>query len=159
MNKKQTSRYYEKALSLAEKNPEKEEDVYVLLSKAASAGDAQATYALATWYLHGKFLEKDIVKATAMLKTSARANVPDANFDLAVSYETGVGVARNERMAAKLYLRAALLGSLGAGESVGRCLYHGIGFVKDRVQARVWLDLFKEQRRVRGVGRNTIAPR
>lgn len=130
---------YEKALMYARKDPPQHDRALDLLSRASARGDARATYALATWYLHGHVVAKNIRTGTTLLRRAAQGEVPEAVFDLAVSYETGVGVARSERQAAKLYLKAALLGDREAMHSVGRCLYHGIGFVRDRVQAAVWL--------------------
>lgn len=143
---------YQKAMSLLLTHPNEYSKGFVLLSKALANGDIRATYALATWYLHGTYVEKNIHKGTAMLKSAAEANIPAALFDLAVSYETGIGVSRSEVKAAQLYLRAALAGDIESFASVGRCLYYGIGFVKDRKQAAVWLEKaaeseMKEERR------------
>jgi uncharacterized protein len=82
-----------------------------LLIRADKRGDPRATYALATWWLHGKdiLVKKNLRKAVGLLRKAADAH-PDATFDLAVSYEKGRGVRKSQKMAAKLYLKAALLG-------------------------------------------------
>jgi len=144
-------KYYDNALTLMSNDPTDYAGAFALLSKAVDAGDARALYAMATWYLHGTHVEKDIKKGTAMLKSAANANVADALFDLAVSYETGVGVVRSEKKAAQHYLRAAFAGDVSAFRSVGRCLYYGIGFVKDRVQATIWLEKARKLNQLDGV--------
>ena len=111
-----------------------------LLRTASESGDRRADYALGTWYLHGRHLPKSIRIGTRLIARAARAGVPDAMFDYAVSLEKGTGVARNERKAALWFLAAALSGMTRASFEVGRHLYHGIGFPKDRAQSRVWLD-------------------
>lgn len=121
------------------KNPPLAE-VARLLEAAHEAGDARAAYALATWYLHGKFFEKNMRRAVALLREATEGDVPDALYDLALCYENGEGVRRNAAKAVELYLRAALLGETQSVYEVGRCYYYGIGVEKDRRIARVWLD-------------------
>jgi TPR repeat protein len=135
---------YEKALVIARGANAPLAKVASLLTAAHEAGDARATYALATWYLHGHFFKKDIRKSIALLKESAQFNVPEALFDLAVCYEKGAGVAKNERKAIQLYLRAALHGEKQSVYEVARCYYHGIGVNQDRQIAGVWRDRAEE---------------
>ena len=68
-----------------------------------------------------------------------KQNIPEALFDLAVSYEKGAGVRKSERKAYHLYVRAALWGDKQAIHEVGRCLFYGIGAKRDRRLADVWL--------------------
>jgi TPR repeat protein len=137
---KQT-RPYETALREAQKRRPNLDLAFKLLTRADKRGDARATYALATWYLHGKCVARDVRKATTLLRRAADKDVPDALFDLAVSLEKGVGVPRNPRKAAELYLRSALAGEIRAYFEVGRCYFHGIGFRTDRRVARIWLNV------------------
>lgn len=116
------------------------EDVASLLEKAHRAGDKRATYALATWYLHGRLYDTDPMKAVALLRDAADHDVPDALYDLAICFEQGHGVRRNPRKAVQFFLKAALNGELQSVYEVGRCYYHGIGVVADRTIARTWLD-------------------
>ena len=69
------------------------------LNAASAAGDDRATYALATWYLHGKNVEKDIDRALNLLRLAADAGNADAMYDLAYSYEIGNGVPKDDRTA------------------------------------------------------------
>ncbi|MBU1357723.1 MAG: sel1 repeat family protein [Gammaproteobacteria bacterium] len=82
---------------------------------------------------------KDLRRAVQLLKLAAKADVSAAHFDLAVSYETGQGVKKNEKAAYRHFTAAALNGDNDSFAEVGRCLYHGIGVARDRKTAEVWL--------------------
>ncbi|WP_156909309.1 tetratricopeptide repeat protein [Ottowia thiooxydans] len=111
-----------------------------LLEKAHQGGDPRASYALATWYLHGdKAYPVDLKQAIKLLKTAAGADIDDAHFDLAYCYEVGLGIRKNLRTAYRHYLAAALNGDEEAHAEVGRCLYYGIGVNRDRKIADIWL--------------------
>lgn len=135
---------YAKALAIMDgSNP----DVNVakaLLEEAMDQGDERAMYALATWYHFGKdgVVAIDHKKAARLVKVAAQRGLPEAQFDYAVSLETGLGVKQNEAQALTHYLRAALNGHVSACESVGRMYYHGIGVAKDRRVADVWLKYY-----------------
>lgn len=110
-----------------------------MLRQASSEGDAAASYALATWYLHGTHVRKDVTKAVGLLERAAAENIPEASFDLAVSYEMGIGTRKNARKAYAHYLRGALWGDQQSYCEVGRCLYYGIGIKRDKATACFWL--------------------
>lgn len=113
--------------------------VSALLEEAHDQGDRRATYALATWSLFGNAIHpKDRRRAIQLLKLAAKADIAAAHFDLAVSYETGQGIKRNEEAAYRHFLAAALNGDNDSLAEVGRCLYHGIGVARDRKVAEVW---------------------
>lgn len=133
---------YDRALRMMRASKPNLKSAKSLLEKASAAGDHRATYALATWYLHGKFpiVGIDEKKGANLLKCAADAGNADAAFDYGVSLEKGAGVRKNEKAALIYYLRAALIGDTGAVEAVGRMFYHGIGVAKDRKVAWVWLD-------------------
>lgn len=124
---------------LTEKKPDTERAL-MLLNRAVGRGDASSAYALATWYLHGTHVRKNFGRGAALLQQAARANIPEALYDLAVSYEKGAGITRSKKTAYELYLRAALWGDKQAVRSVGRCLYYGIGVTQNRRHADIWLD-------------------
>lgn len=111
-----------------------------LLNKAMKGGDLQAKYALATWYLHGRYVKRNLKTALKLLREADKGNIPQASFDLAVCYETGTGVPKNELRAFELYLNAALEGDQEAFYEVGRCYYYGLGVEKNRRVAKIWLD-------------------
>jgi len=80
-----------------------------------------------------------------LLEIAANANVPDALFDLAVSYEKGELGGRNTKRAFKLYLRDALRDQHQSVYEVGRCYEYGIGVKKDTRLAEIWLDRARER--------------
>lgn len=135
---------YDTALKKARRKDAPLEEVSKLLSAAHEAGDARATYALATWYLFGKFFGKNLRAGIKLLRQAASAGVPDAMCDLAMCYLEGRGVPENPSKAAELFLKAALAGENQSIYEVGRCYYHGIGVTRDRRIAWVWLDRAKE---------------
>lgn len=131
-------RRYDEALELAQRDDADLARAAVLLQAAHEAGDLRAAYALATWYLHGKYFRRNVRTAVRLLREAAAENVGDALYDLAVCYEEGCGVSKNAGKAAALYLQAALQGERQSVWELGRCYYHGIGVKADRKIARVW---------------------
>jgi uncharacterized protein len=135
---------YEMALKRAMRPNANYTEIAPLLTAAHESGDPRATYALATWYLHGRAFRRNVRKAVALLRVAASNGIPDALYDLAVCNENGEGTPKNESRAVELYLRAALLGEKQSIYEVGRCYYYGIGVKVDRAIARVWLDRAKD---------------
>ncbi len=134
-------RLYKRALTIANEAEEGGgEEVFKLLSKSASFGNDKALYALATWYLFGRYVEKDYDKAVVFLAKAAEKHNADACHDLAVCFENGQGVDLDLQKAFSLYLKASLLGDKQSIYEVGRMYYYGIGIRKDREVARIWLD-------------------
>lgn len=116
------------------------EVVTSLLERAHAAGDARASYALATWYLFGKppVIKRNLDKAYDFLETAAAKSIPEALFDLAIYLEKGTRGRKNLRRAFCLYVGAALRGVEQAVYEVGRCYYYGIGISQNRSLAEVW---------------------
>ena len=129
---------YKQALKLAmSQDPDPDLDkVARMLEKAHEGGVAEATYALATWYLFGKHFRKNWKKGNALLRIAAEKRHPEALYNLGISYELGKGLKKNEKVAASLYFEAALLGDRDGLEDTARCFYHGIGVEKDRLFAK-----------------------
>jgi uncharacterized protein len=134
-------RLYKKALQEASGENPNNDLAESLLLKAISKGHGESEYALGTWFLHGKHVRKDLVRAIELLKSAALKNVPSANFDLGVCYDKGEGAPLDKKEAFKHYLKAALLGDARSIYEVGRCYYHGIGIEKDVVLANIWLGM------------------
>lgn len=129
------------ALAEMKKKKPDTEKAFQLLQSAHKKGDAHASYALATWYYHGAYVEKNLKKAVSLAKAAvAKENIAEAFFNLAVSYERGEGIVKNESKAYELYLKAAIWGDEQAFYEVGRCLFHGIGTSQNKRLARVWLE-------------------
>ncbi len=103
-----------------------------LLEQAHVRGDARATYALATWYIHGKNVEVNLSKAVKLLRSAHRHGIREATFDLALAFETGKGVSKSTPTAFRLYVDAAQKGDPDALRAVARCVFHGIGTSKSR---------------------------
>ena len=134
-------RLYKAALKEAANENANLEYVYGLLDKAKQKNNTMAIYALGTWYLFGKFVEKDLNKAFELFLKASDNNHPEACFDLAKCYEEGAGVAKNLNHAFESYVKAALLGDKQALYEVGRCYYYGIGIKKDEKLATLWLNI------------------
>jgi len=136
------SNYLKRALALVKTKGYDPVVALDLLQKADQAGNAEATYALGTWYLFGKHVKKNHRTAAQYLERASDRNYASAAYDLAVSYEKGAGVPKDKHEAFRLYMKAARLGDTQAAYEVGRCFYWGIGTAKDRSVAEVWFDGF-----------------
>ncbi|KYP14345.1 tetratricopeptide repeat protein [Flavihumibacter sp. CACIAM 22H1] len=132
-------KYLRMAHSEMERNDADLKKVFNILNKSADLGNPEAIYALGTWYLHGRFVNKNTREAVRYLKLSAKLDYPDALFDLAICYELGEGIARNTGKAVECYLKAALLGEINSLYELGRCYYYGIGIEKNTRIAKIWL--------------------
>lgn len=102
-----------------------------LLGEAASQGDAEAQYALGTFYLHGKYVAPNAQKTLDFLRDAANQMHTGALFDLGVALETGEIVKRNKKEAFRCYLNAMVFGDRQAIYEVARCFYYGIGTNKN----------------------------
>jgi len=134
---------YKSALAEAKKDKPNVQIVLKKLNLAIERGSLEAAYALGTWYLHGTYVEKDLMKATDLLEKSAKGNIPEACFDLAVCYEKGEGVEKDLSKAFDLYLKGALHGDEQSFYEVGRCYYYAIGIEKNIRVGNIWLDKAK----------------
>jgi len=135
-----SNRLYERAMRLAQGKKADFGEIFTLLEQAHASNDLRATYALGTWYFHGRHVARNLRKGVRYWREAADGNISDALFDLAVAYETGAGAPKSLRTAYGFYLRAALAGDLQAPYEVGRLVYYGIGVSKDRRAAKIWLD-------------------
>jgi uncharacterized protein len=135
-------KFFDQALKEANKDNPDMAEVKKLLEKSVMLGNTHASYILAGWYLQGKegVLEQDMKKAVELLTIAVSDNIPSALFDLAICYEEGLGVKKDERTAFELYLKAALEGDKDSIYSIGRCYYHGIGVIPDKQLALIWLE-------------------
>ena len=64
-----------------------------------------------------------------------------AQFNLGLSYDGGIGVAREAAEAARWFTRAAVQGDPGAQQSLGVMYANGDGVPQDLVLAHTWLSL------------------
>lgn len=146
VNSAKANLLYKSALVLARRKEPNNVEIVRLLTSAHSLGSGDATYALATWYLHGTHYAKNAKKGTVLLKKAARMCIASACFDLAVSYEKGIVVEKNKERAFALYLEAALRGDGDAKKQVARCFWHGVGVTKNRIVADLWAERFRVKR-------------
>jgi hypothetical protein len=135
---------YQSALDEMKKEHPNKKFVFSLLNKAHESGDIRATYAIATWYLFGEYVKKDIKKAIPLLRKSADSDNPEAIYDLAICYEEGNGVKKDLNKAFELYLKSALLNDSNSINEVGRCYYYGIGISRDLRLAQIWFERAKK---------------
>lgn len=131
---------YDRALRMAQKKSSPSKAAYELLLAADKEGDSRATYALATWYLHGSpFTPINKKRAVQLLKSAIKGGIADAARDLAVAYEVGDSVKKSPRLAFESHMHAALLGHAQSFYEVGRMYFYGIGTPRNRRLAEHWL--------------------
>lgn len=138
--------HLKRALALAKTKDHDPDEVLALLKKADELGNAEAAYAIGTWYLFGKHVRKNFRTAVEHLQRAAARGWPNAAFDLAVCYEKGAGVPKDKAEAFTLYMKAARRGDPQAAYEVGRCFYWGIGTTKNVRAAEVWFEGSDEHR-------------
>ena len=132
-------RLYYKAFHLAEQEDYDYHEVLRLLNEAVRLGNKKASYALATWYLNGFHVRKNYKKGFSFLQVAVQGGAEnnftlykDALSDIAVCYESGNGVQKDEQKAYYYYVLAALNGDEQAKQELSRCLYYGIGVTKNK---------------------------
>lgn len=116
-----------------------------LLEQAHKEGDRRATYALATWYIHGRHFSIEARKAFRLLKQSGEAGISEALFDLGNSYEVGFGTKKSPAKALECYIEAAARGDRQAAVEVCRCVFWGIGTQRNRKLAHLIDDLVQSR--------------
>ncbi len=143
------AKLFKRALALTASKKPNYAKAFPLLVGAERLGHAEATYALATWYLFGRHVAPSSAKALALLKRAVRRGSADAAFDLAIAFEQGKIIERNERKAFQHYLTAAIrhrqpltypamYSFREAAYEVSRCYFHGIGIAADRKAGMIW---------------------
>jgi uncharacterized protein len=131
---------YALALAAARRG-ESDEVVRRGMESAARKRDPRAEYSLATWFLSGAYGYPEApVRAVRLLRRAAAGGIPDAMFDLAVSYETGKGARRDLCAAFQWYVRAALRGDRAACVHVANCYASGTGVPTDIESALLWYE-------------------
>jgi hypothetical protein len=87
------------------------------------------------------YQKSDYAAALKQWQPLAESGSPDAQFNVALMYEAGQGVAKNYQQAAKWFERAANQGHLRAQHNLGAMYGVGEGVKRDYVQAYKWLSL------------------
>jgi hypothetical protein len=97
---------------------------------AADNGHAEAQYILGL-----------ISQALRWYRLSAQQGFPNAQINVAHCFHAGLGVERDESMAAWWVNRAAEQGDAGAQFHLGSRFVHGVGVERNEFDAFFWLDL------------------
>ena len=84
------------------------------LRNAATNGDANAQFVIATRYLNGENVTADAAKAAYWYGKAAATGLAPAQYRIATLYERGTGVEKNMQAALSWYERAAALGNVKA---------------------------------------------
>jgi TPR repeat protein len=136
---------YLRAYEMCTGDPPAYEVALDIFKQAVAAGSPRAAYALASWYLPpGRIVEPDFEEARRLLLIAAKADIPEAHWDLAIMYKKGEGVDANVRTAHEWYLRAAIRGDRHAVYQMGIAYAYGEGVAADRTIADIWLDRAEE---------------
>lgn len=118
---------------------EKDIDVAVekSLQKKAEAGDVLAQYLLGNHYLSKKTSESNKLAVQWLSKAANSGNILAMN-DLAIMYNEGLGVKKDQRTAVQLYQKAAINGDRVAMFNLGLHYFYGAGIEQDYTKALDW---------------------
>jgi TPR repeat protein len=105
---------------------------------AADAGNAEAQYALATFYKEGTGVPKDLEKAVRLLQLASLAENVDAEVEYAIALFNGTGTPKNEALGVLLLRRAAKQNSPIAQNRLAHVLITGLGTPVDKAEALKW---------------------
>jgi len=109
------------------------------LTTMAQQGNADAQYALAQAYRHGKGIAQDSTQALQWFTKAAAQNNSDAMVALAEASNVGYGIDQDASKAFSWYEKAAALGNGTAQFQAGMMLSRGIGTKADNEKAALWL--------------------
>src|SRR5262249_52403691 len=109
-----------------------------LLRLAADAGNAEAQYALATFYKEGTGVPKDLDKAVRLLQAAALADNVDAEVEYAIALYNGTGTPKNEAAAGGLMRKAAKKNGGIAQNRLAHVLVSGQGAPVDKIEGFKW---------------------
>jgi TPR repeat protein len=137
---------YKKAFDLSKRSGNAER-VAALLQESHRQGDVRATYALATWHIHGVNLPRNRSAGIKLLRKASKGGIREAKYDLAHAYEMGIGVAKSYKKALDLYIKAAQDGDLDSVTEVIRCVFYGKGILRNKELAYLIRDLNRGRRR------------
>ncbi len=98
--------------------PENREDLQ-MLANAASRGDREAQFRIASRFLSEGTVQGDPATAARWLAKAANQGHVESQFVLASLYERGVGVPKDETLARELYRKAASTGHIRAMHNLG----------------------------------------
>lgn len=114
---------------------------YLLLEKAAKAGNADAQFMVGNLYLWGEGTSKNARTAAQWYRKSAAQGHVKAQSNLAILYENGDGVKRDYQQAIRLYSAAAEQGNAVAMSNLAYMYLEGVGMPKNEAKA---FNLYKQ---------------
>ena len=103
--------------------------------KEAKAGDSDAAYVVACYYLKGN---RDVPLALKWMKSAASQGHVKAQNAMGLFYSTGHGVPKNPKLSFEWYLKAAKQGDGDSQMSVGCCYEEGDGVEKNLKESYSW---------------------
>ncbi len=106
----------------------------------ADSGNAAAQNLVASMYLRGAGVDKDVGKAVQFYSAAAEQGFVDAQVNLGAMYLQGLGVERDEAEGFRHFAMAAELGDEAAKSVVGELLWRGQGVGRNPGEARKWLE-------------------
>jgi len=109
------------------------------LKRAADQGDATAAYHLATMYVKGVMIEKNLSIAFKYATIAANKEHPDALFLLGKMYRRGEGVAQDIRKGFDYMLEAAKRNLAAAQYDLGAMFVNGFQVTRDFHEGLVWI--------------------
>ncbi|HEX8879369.1 MAG TPA: tetratricopeptide repeat protein [Candidatus Acidoferrum sp.] len=125
--------------------PPADDDFSALLGRA-TAGDAQAQYALGSYYFRGRSLPLEHAEALGWYRKSAEQGYAPAENQLGAMYQHGFGVVRNFKLALAYYRKAADQGDAPAKVNLGVTYESGNYAVKrDYKRAFAWYQKAADQ--------------
>ena len=113
-------------------------------TRSAALGSADAAYALALLYKHGRGVSEDRNKAAQFMKQAAATDLVAAQIEYGIMLFNGDGTAKDEAAAAKLFQKAARIGNPIAANRLARLYATGRGLERNMVEAMKW-HLFARQ--------------
>lgn len=130
---------YNLALALlASGEPANEKRAVACLRIAADADLGDAQYALGALYKLGRAVPKDKAQAAAWMAKAAAGGHVAGEVEYAIMLFNGDGVAKNERAAASLFLRAAYKGNAIAQNRLAKLYQFGLALPPDMAEAAAW---------------------
>ncbi len=115
-----------------------------LLDIAGKQGHSLALFRLSELLIKGSQLVAENEKAFKACHRSAELGLVEAQFNLGVMFEEGMGTKKNLSQAAHWYQIAADTGNKRAMNNLGNLYWHGKGLDEDRTRAEMWYSLAAE---------------
>ena len=122
----------------AGQNTQADKRQFEAIKAQAQNGDAQAQFALGTFYSFGTGVSRDLAKALKWHRKAAEQGLAQAQLRVAYEYDNGLGVKADPIEAAKWVRRAAEQGLAEAQFELGRCYAEARGVGENPEEAAQW---------------------